>query len=157
MTPSDTALAGVTLTVVGVVVCWRLQRDVRRGRASAGWPQALGVVESSDVVEGKDADGHPAWRAEVRYRYSVGGVTHHGDVVRALLRNVLGPEAFAKDQAVRHPVGQAVVVRYHPERPDIAVLETGVPWYGYAMLACGVACIILGGVFLITAIRELAS
>jgi hypothetical protein len=157
MNSAGIAFAGLVSAAAGAWLRWVIAGDMRHGRDSAGWPQAIGVVESSTVVTTKDPEGGSAFRPDIRYRYSVAGTTYHGNVVSYTLKTFVGSHAAAGQHLARYPVGCTVVVRHHPAQPDIAVLEPGRPRHGWMPLMLGWIFIVQGLVTLGLAVRSALS
>ena len=97
-----------------------------RARKAAHWPAASGVITSSEVqIRSVSDDGHRQTRYEptIEYSYSVAGVSY---VSRQIAFGVtqVGPRSQAEAVTRRYPEGRAVEVRYDPEKPSDAMLES---------------------------------
>ena len=78
----------------------------------------------------------------VRYAYEVGGVPYESDVIRfgSLEENY---QPRVKEYCDRYPAGAAVNVRYDPQNPKIATLESVSEagfqiWMGAFLIAFGI-------------------
>jgi hypothetical protein len=127
------AVAAVWLIVGASVVRNRIE-------AARSWPQATATVLSSEVRSTRRGGAWP----EIRYRYSVQGQTFESSTYRiGGMTSAVRSEADAIVAA--HPPGSALEVRYDPERPSSAIIETGGQPGGYlamgAVLALGALAI----------------
>jgi hypothetical protein len=88
---------------------------------SRSWPVTTGVITDSYWRTRTKGYRKEKTRAEIRYRYTVGGQIYRGDVIS------YGEMFFASDEArlQRYPQGAAVEVHYDPRDPGLAVLESG--------------------------------
>jgi hypothetical protein len=108
------------------VLAWRAW-EVKR--ASPSWPSVEGVMLVSQPRSANPNDAEPEhvrqdWFAEVRYRYTVNGVSHTGDRLRAFGRQHLMREDVLQELAP-FPVGAKVKVYFDPARPERSVLIPG--------------------------------
>ena len=129
----------------GAVGLWRGWRDLRRALASRTWPLAEGEIVGSHVhVDGHHEDGEEQLRTVIRYRYDVGGQTHHGERVffgDGLALRFAGP---GKRRLAAYPTGKRVGVAYDPQHPRVAVLEPGSNVAAYLVCAVAAAVGLLG-------------
>ena len=118
-------------------------RSRRKAAASERWPTTAGTVLESSVLHKveKDFDGDEdeSWVPLVKYGYEVGGVRHESDMLRFGRINQ-SEEALAAKMLAPYPAGASVKVRYNPDKPSEATLETVKPGIGSA--------IFIGGFFL---------
>jgi hypothetical protein len=113
-------------------------RAVGKARASETWPTTIGKVVSSEVLveENRDGEGSTWYNPVVAYSYSVAGRAFEGSRIRfANMRR--GSRRKADEIAGRYRVGTPVTIRYNPEKPGEAVLETQKPGPLYLVLALG--------------------
>jgi hypothetical protein len=98
-------------------------------QASPTWPFVEGeMLESRVRAHNETGDQHGTlareWFTEVRYRYTVDGVSYTGNRLRAF-----GPRHTDEQQALQElapfPVGQKVKVYYDPAKPSSSVLIPG--------------------------------
>jgi hypothetical protein len=95
----------------------------RRAIASLTWPTVNGRVLESDISTWyRTKTGHH-YQPRIRYEYAVGGKNHVGDVIRFGLGESAS-EAEAKSIMAPYPAGSSVAVRYDPQAPQTATLET---------------------------------
>ncbi len=122
----------------------------RQGKATGNWPTVQGTVTHSDIRhqggEGGDT-GSGTYIADVRYTYTVDGVTHEGNAI-GLGEFGVGGTGHARERAGRYPVGAAVTVYVNPADPAHAVLEPGWGWILAIPLGLGV-CLVPVGLFLL--------
>ena len=113
-------------------------RAVAKAKAAESWPLAGGRVQSSEVrvEESSDRDGGSTtwYNPIVRYSYTAGGREHQGNRLR-----FGNPRSASRNKAdaaiVPYPPGASVMVRYNPEDPEEAVLETRKPSPVYLIMA----------------------
>ena len=87
--------------------------------SSEQWPSVDGVVTESSLRQGrKRRRSH-----RLRYQYVVDGQPIEGKQV-AFMGRVFASSARRRHAA--YPVGRKVTVYYHPQQPEVAVLEPGV-------------------------------
>ncbi|MCC6792129.1 MAG: DUF3592 domain-containing protein [Thermomicrobiales bacterium] len=117
---------------------------------SRSWPTASGVVTASRVVD--DSYRTNDFEPYVTYSYAVAGKPYVGDVVRSGgfdYRSQRSAEAKLAD----YPVGSTVAVRYDPDDPSRAVLESGGGGDWWLIGAAGVAAGIVGLYLLVGVFR----
>jgi len=100
----------------------RRQLNLARARCAASWPTTAGTVLKSKVVRRISRYG-PYFSLDLTYRYHVGGKTYDASAVQ------FGPNYFRKEDvprswAAKYPAGSSVSVRYDPNDPRTAALET---------------------------------
>jgi len=140
---------GVALLAPGLVA-------VARGRASADWPAAAGVIVMGATPDtaGADTAGNEIEAGRVVYAYEAGGKRRYGNVRAFGQVSSRGGDAEAAI-AARYPRGRAVTVRYAPDRPDLAVLEPGVAREAWMLPAAGLAFLAFGAAVLRWAVPAL--
>jgi hypothetical protein len=126
--------------------------DVRElATESNGWPLTPGVVLTAEVVA-EARRGGGAYEPTVTYSYTVAGTPYVANVLRSGGFD-FGSRANAEAKLAQYPVGSRVDVRYDPDDPGRAVLETGGSgWWGF--LAAGLFAAIGGGYLLIDLVRD---
>jgi hypothetical protein len=144
-------IAGSTLLIVGMVFLGAALAALDVARASSGWPTAIGRVVRSEIRANRSANRLPGYRAVVRYEYLVDGEEYAG---RDLAAGEM-PYRSARSAARRlapYSLGRAVMVRYCPEAPEVAVLQPGVtpdvlylPSIAGLLLLAGLALLFWGG------------
>ena len=134
----------VPIAIILIVIClalmaylfWSLVNGIR----AAGWPEVEGVVVKSFVEEERD-DG-TRHRARITYRYKVGEVEYTGSRIRFGREEVVSRSARkASSFVANYPVGARTLIRYHPHRPSVSVLQTGVS--GAIIFGFGAVAVIL--------------
>jgi hypothetical protein len=146
------------LLFIGLVILLFALADVLRTRASADWPATAGtVVRSTLEATAPQANGpsrRAAWRAAIRYHYTVEGASHSGQRVSFASPGPL-ERAAAEALLQRYPVGADVRVFYRPDAPAESVLEPGLsgfPWLSLSL--AGLFC--LAGIGMIVVLPRLA-
>lgn len=139
--------------LLGLFVVGSAFVDYQKSREAQSWPQTTGTVYRSDVRKSK-AKGRfgGKYRADVRYRYTVAGVSHTGKKVR------FGPAIVSSEEAEatvrRFPEDAETPVFYDPGDPSVAVLEPDRPTgSARTKLFVGLA-FVAGGAFLGVAVRN---
>ena len=115
-------LLGAVFFPFGVFLAARGGWNQARARASVGWPTVVGKVERSEAKYGAGLYGGYFFLA-LSYRYAVGGRDYEGDRVQ------FGSSRFARKEfadrlADKYPAGAEVTVRYDPNDPVTAVLDS---------------------------------
>lgn len=115
---------------------------VLQGYRSIYWPTASGTIIVSHVHVTPASD-EPSFCPTVEYRFSVMGKKYVGTRIRAFTWLHTSHESAAKVLSA-YPVGKTVMVRYHPSRPDDAVLEPGLRYRDMVLSAIYIAvCVYL--------------
>ena len=113
-------------------------RALAKAKASETWPTTTGKVLSSEVVEeeSRDDDGASStwYNPVVTYSYTAGGGVLQSRRIRfANMRQATRKKA--EEIVARYPEGSSPLVRYNPEKPAEAVLETQKPGPLYLVMA----------------------
>jgi hypothetical protein len=115
------------LTALGVFVFSFGILNLKRARASAGWPTVQGRVLTRDVKEmtirGRWSS-RTAYMPTLTYEYVVSGHTYRSNVIQFGLTNVKTREEAEQILGSNTP-GKPVQVHYDPENPQVAVLQHG--------------------------------
>lgn len=98
-------------------------------QASPRWPSVEGVMLTSQPRAVHDNLAEPEsakhdWVSEVRYAYTVDGVSYTGDRLQAFGRRHMTKEEVLKELAP-FPVGARVKVYHDPTKPGSSVLIPG--------------------------------
>lgn len=125
-------------------------RAVAKANASETWPTTPGKVLSSQVVEEESRDregGTSTWyNPVVTYSYDVGrGPLQSSRIRFANMRQAR--RAKAEEIVARYPEGSTPMVRYNPEKPAEAVLESQKPGPLYLVMAAFGLLFVLFGLF----------
>jgi hypothetical protein len=139
---NNNLVLGGWFALVGLVFGAAAAFRIYRGADSTGWPEADAVVAAARIDE--DSDGQCS--VEVDFRYTAGGEPHtRTETVPVWLPT----RENAERVLAAHRPGTALTVRYHPDRPGVAVLRPGVTagswvWFllGVGILSVGVAMMI---------------
>ncbi len=127
---------------------------VKWGQASRSWPRVRGEITFAKLkMVGRD--GHAA---EIQYEYTVDNLDYASS--RVALGVFVGTsldEALATYE--RYRLGSSVSVYYHPDNPQLAVLETGVPGvrvrFGYLIITLASGLVLITLVALVTCLAYL--
>jgi hypothetical protein len=115
------------LTALGVYVfLWGIL-NIKRARASTGWPTVQGRVLTRDVKEMTIRlrfSTRTTYMPTLTYAYEVSGRTYRSDVIQFGLTNVKTREEAEQILGSNTP-GKPVQVHYDPENPKVAVLQHG--------------------------------
>jgi Protein of unknown function (DUF3592) len=109
--------------------CFLAWRAWQIKQASPQWPSVEGEITESrarpfNAQSGEPEAGKNDWMAEVRFRYSVQGVTHEGNRLQAFGRHYFSREE-AEQALAPYPVGARVKVFHDPAQPEVSVLIPG--------------------------------
>jgi Protein of unknown function (DUF3592) len=122
---------------------------------SRSWPTVPGKIDRSDISEKLAYRSGRYWALGVRYTYHVGGVTYVGTRL-AFAPRWINRRDTIDNLARRYAVGASVDVRYDPDQPDQAVLETDdqlatqrlfAVWVCVLVVAVGVIVMTLAHIF----------
>lgn len=140
----NTAKEVVVITLAGVVGLGFFGVPVLRAWRARGWPTSDGEVETSDVLDSGSKSSR--YRVEVSYRYRVGTQELRSRRVSFFSVTMLhGSRDAAQAHRREYAPRTGITVRYKPDDPQQAVIDTGVPWTSYLAVAfC--ALFVIGGV-----------
>jgi Protein of unknown function (DUF3592) len=123
-------IAGLLLVVFSVISAYLIYSGIRNrstARASETWPVAGGTVLSSDVASRvsrqKNSSTVTYYKPQIRYGYKVAGTEYESEVIRFgdLEKQ---SRSLADEIVAKYPVGSTIAVRYDPQDPKRATLET---------------------------------
>ncbi len=117
---------GILGTMLLPVAAWAyatMRLEQAMAILSRSWPIVPGKIDTSDVSERRSYRSGRFWALDVRYVYCVNGMDCV-DTRLAFAPRWIGSQYIVDSLARRYPVGAAVDVRYDPDQPDEAVLET---------------------------------
>lgn len=107
---------------------------------SSNWPMTKGRITASRLQPyGSE------FKPVVEYEYTVGATTYTSDRIR-LDQAMTGVRAAAESVVARYPLGSEVLVHYHLESPDQAVLEPGATLFVPVLIALVVFKLVAVGV-----------
>ena len=148
-------LAGPIFTLLGGGFLIIGVYNIRSASESESWPTAEGVVVSSIVSESRDpGERHSTYGAEVRYEYTVEGVTQEGDRVRFGGNVSSSNPSGARETVERYREGSAIAVFYDPEDPARSVLEPGMSGAVFLFPGIGGLFFVIGVVILFLLLRS---
>ena len=118
----------------------------------ANWSEAKGVVVKSEMM-GLEVGRRGAIKANVQYRYQVGGQPYTSSIIRL---GDMTPSRGGPQEAIlaKYPVGKEVTVIYDPKSPRQAVLEVS-GWVGRIMMLAPAIILFTIGALLIVEARRL--
>ena len=123
-------------------------------REAESWVATTCTVEAARIVEGKDDDGDPTYRADLTYRYRAGGREHRGGRLDFRRVETSGERSHAQEVLDRYPVGREVTCYHDPETPARVVLERKAPGT-FVLGALPLAFVLLGLGIITLGVREL--
>ena len=99
----------------------------KKAKATESWPVAPGLILSSEVRERSryDSGSHSSrttYEPVVSYQYTIMGQVYTADRVSSGQKNTRRKNCY--EIVAKYPAGAQVSVRYDPEKPQDAVLET---------------------------------
>jgi len=129
-----------------------LLRLIWLGQVSRFWPSVEGTIIRSHVRSWPGSRGGAKtstrhYAPEIRYEHTVDGVQHTGHIV-AFGRNWNTCRRCAQETAANYGVGKSVPVAHHPNKPELATLETQAirRVYLFAMIMVGMMGSVVYGV-----------
>ena len=120
---------------------WQSQRML----VCRGWPTAEGIVRVSEIVPGPMREGSLKFRYHIVYDYTVQGRSFQSERI-SFSRGSGGADRSPQQLAAAYLPGSRVTVHYHPSKPGLAVLETGLSWQGFSRLTVGLVLACLGAI-----------
>ncbi len=145
------SLAGAIFFLIGLGAAFFGYRLIRKARASADWPAAQGIIESSTVdVERereRDSDGDVHYETKylprIVFQYQVDGIDYRGERI-SFGSTSSGNQTWAYKITNQYPEGLEVAVYYDSENPSDSVLQPGAKWTTYLLLGLGVVFALVG-------------
>jgi hypothetical protein len=143
MFPAMFTGVGLILLLVGIAVMTFTLRSRRKARTAESWPIAQGTVTASEVnirrSRSQKGQRQTSYSPAVSYSYTVAGKTYFADRI-GFGQSSGTSRAKAETVAARYPAGAEIAVRYDPQDPSVATLET---------TAASLFSAVLGGVFVV--------
>ncbi|MGV1014896.1 MAG: DUF3592 domain-containing protein [Methyloceanibacter sp.] len=118
----------VVFGAIGGYLIYAGLKNRRLAQASELWPMAGGTVLGAEVTtrtyrNPKARTTTTTYAPQIRYAYRVTGTDYESAVIRfGDLES--GNSKFAEELVAKYPAGATVAVRYDPESPERAALET---------------------------------
>ena len=147
-------IVALFLVPFGAIACWVSIADIFQGLQSLFWPRSQGTIKESSI-EKETEKNSVRYRAKIVYDYSVSGSLYEAD--RISFKDSLSSREEIQRIIKKFPSGSTVMVRYHPRKPQLAVLRTGISIANVGMLVIGCGFLYFGCVSLkssVTAIIE---
>lgn len=143
-------MIGIIVMLVGAAMVAAAVFFHLRARAKAqqsqSWPTVSGTVTASQVVHKRESDSDGAdqdvYYAQPNYSYAVNGRTFEAKRVSFGGQFRFFDRAKAEAIVARYPAGATVAVRYNPDSPGEAALESAAPPLG-GLLVVAVAGLVL--------------
>ncbi|MCA9073305.1 MAG: DUF3592 domain-containing protein [Planctomycetaceae bacterium] len=121
-------------------------KNVNQGRASSNWTETTVTVVKSEVVT-NHSGRRISYNPSVKYTYEHNGKTYSSSRI-AFQNAAAGLRGSAEDVCAKYSVGSKHTGYFDPENPEEAVLETGVSFWGYALLLLP-PILLLAGIFMV--------
>ena len=140
-------IAAVLVVIMGLALIQDRVRLLWAGNDSLNWPTVSGTVIEATATPVAGARTGGGWQVRVEYRYELDGQVYSSD--RLFYTRRLGgrTEQMARDELVHYVPGGAVLVHYHPERPERAVLNPGADTRAFFGLVVGFGLLGIGATF----------
>ncbi|HED14220.1 MAG TPA: DUF3592 domain-containing protein [Gammaproteobacteria bacterium] len=115
------------------------------GQASEAWTTVQGGVIHSTVVTSHDSKGRTHYSADVQYAYRIGGKEYKSNKIEATAGTTSNSDSSGAYEVVnQYPAGRNVTVHYDPEKPWIAVLQSGIASSTYWIFGVGGLFMLMG-------------
>lgn len=111
-------IAALAFWLAGSFALYMARRTQKLGAASLTWPTTPGRIVSSEVKQTPKGGARPI----IAYTYAVAGQSYTGHIA-----SFTGTHSLQESQRLvtAYPAGADATVYYDPEKPSLAVLETG--------------------------------
>jgi len=116
----------VFLMIGGAIISFAI-RMAAKARQSLSWPSIEGEISHSAVLyqtNTTDRTAAPTWKADIAYRYKVGGRNYSSSRI-SILDFASSSTSRAENIVSRYPDKSTVQVYYNPTDPSDSVLEPG--------------------------------
>ena len=122
---------------------------INKGMQSENWDKGTATINSSEIEKterkSKDAQGFTqtstSYSLRVKYSYTVEGTTYDGNTI-GFGRMSHNERSDAQEELKSYPKGKTIDVYYDPENPSDSVLNKGVFWPMYIVIAVMVIMLI---------------
>lgn len=111
-------IAAIAFGLAGALVLFMGRRTQKLGAASLTWPTTPGRIVSSELKQSPKLGARPV----ITYAYTVTNQAYTGTIASFIGTNSLQD---AQRLVSAYPAGADANVHYDPEKPSLAVLETG--------------------------------
>lgn len=147
---------GILGTMLLPIAAWayatmRLEQTL--AALSRSWPAVPGKIDMSDVSQKLTYHSGRLWALDVRYVYRVGDLDYVG-IRLAFAPRWLGSQYTVDALARRYAIGATVDVRYDPDQPDEAVLETDDQLATQRLFAVWVCLLVVAASVIVLALRR---
>ncbi|MCJ7567077.1 MAG: DUF3592 domain-containing protein [Anaerolineales bacterium] len=120
--------------VISSVLLIKFGLDIMRGLNSRNWPTTEGKITHSGVEAQQSMDDEgdikTTYGASIQYQYNISGQEIEG-ARRSFTEVRTNSSRRAEQIMARYPQGSSVTVYYHPDNPNLSILEPGVGWFSY--------------------------
>jgi len=144
----------IFLPAVWRSVVWPQYLAVKWGQASHSWPRVRGEITFAKLK----MVGRYGHAAEIWYEYTIDNIDYASkSVALGVFLSTSLDDALATYE--RYRLGSSVNVYYHPDNPQLAVLETGVPGvrvrFGYLIITLASGLVLITLAALLTCLKYL--
>lgn len=144
----------IFLPAVWRSVIWPQYVAVKWGQASRTWPKVRGEITFAKLKT-VGRDGHAA---EIWYEYTIDNIDYASkSVALGVFLSTSLDDALATYE--RYRLGSSVNVYYHPDDPQLAVLQPGVPGvrirFGYLIITLASGLVLITLAALLTCLKYL--
>lgn len=144
---SKTQSLAIVALLAAVVSGWQINA-LWNSKIASSWPEVSGQVTSSKMVRRRAR--RRTRQAVVEYAYQVGDQSYRSKRTQF---GDLSSFSFAgmdwTGKLARYPEGTSVQVKYNPQEPGKAVIETSLPMSNMCVLTLGIAATFFCGMSLI--------
>lgn len=143
ITPSVAEFVAGVYTVLGGLFLIIGVMDLIHGVASRSWDTVTG-----EIIDARSVRWGWRWRwwVDIRYRYTIEGLTFEGDRLGFWRRQRFWSSEDAEQIVSKYPKGQRVTLWVSPKNRAQAVIEPGLGWRIYMPLLLG-ALLFVAGVY----------
>lgn len=135
-----TGLLYALVGLIGLTAFAYGARELVMGWQSLLWQRTDGIIRSAKMTHERDASNGNTDGASVSYEYQVDGSNYTG--TRIYFGDYLtGDAGHARNLLARYQPGAKMTVFCNPDKPERAVLETGI--HGGAWLGLGIGALFL--------------
>jgi len=148
-------IAFAVITCIGLLVVWRGIVKMYNASKSKSWMTVGGVIDTSEAKEEvstsyhEDENGvrheikHMYYYFRVLFSYEVDGQKYYGNKHKFGTRKSSPRLNTFQPLIDKYPVGSAVVVYVHPNKPKLSVLEPGINYDSCRLFILGLSILFL--------------